>query len=175
MELSNTLYSQGRKYFLDRKYLLAIMLFDQILMNNKNHINSIYYKAISCHNLKLYKLAIIWYTKTLLLDSKHIYALQQRSFCYYHLKDYNKALNDINKSIDLSPKLLYNYYIKSLILFEMKKYNESFKNFIKSNVNSLKNIEYLNHKEKLYDILNIDSEIITLEIGQKIGEYLINL
>jgi len=99
------LYNLAHSLYDQRDYEGAIMLYDKILKNNPNNIDTLMSKASALRYRKKYPEAMRIYNKILKIQPKHIDALWCKAFMYsYEIRDHKKAIPILKKILKIAPK-----------------------------------------------------------------------
>jgi tetratricopeptide (TPR) repeat protein len=106
---------EAKELFNTNKFNEAIELFSNFLVEQPNHADALFFRAICYRKTEDYQLSIADFTAIIerLSDEATIYS--ERAVSYYHLKNYKAAVDDLNKAVELEPNNPYRYSSRAYI------------------------------------------------------------
>ncbi|CAD8187648.1 unnamed protein product [Paramecium octaurelia] len=132
-EKSELLYQQGYQLYSEyHKYQEAIQLFDDALLINPKHFNSLYLKADSLRMLDNYIDAIIWVDKALFIDSKHVSSFYTKGESLRMLSIYDQAIKYLDQALYYNPNHHQSLGSKGACLQSLQQYQEAIYNYNKA-------------------------------------------
>lgn len=106
---------KAKELFNANKFNEAIGLFSDFLVEEPNHADALFFRAICYRKVENYEQSISDFTAIIerLNDEATIYS--ERAVSYYHLKNYKAAVDDLNKAVVLDPNNPYRYSSRAYI------------------------------------------------------------
>lgn len=92
---------------------------NQLVIQEPNNPEILYYRGLYYQNQEDYKLAIDDFTKSIQLDSGSANAWQNRGGSKFALDDFDGAMEDYSKAIEIKPDFFEAYYNRAMI-FDIK-------------------------------------------------------
>ena len=111
---ANPFLEMGLKYLDEENYERALEMFGQVVHQEPDSLDALYYRGYTLNRLNHYQQALVDFNHVLAIDSGYVDAYFERATAYSRMGNFPSAVDDLTIVIEINPEYLEAYYNRAL-------------------------------------------------------------